>query len=227
MTMQDDPGASIERRLARRAPEPAGLRFAALPLAALLLAASLGPAAAEAKRETLLFIRHAEKSPDGYGQLSCKGLNRALRLGARLAERYGRIDAVFAPDPSRQKPDGALSYDYVRPLATVEPSAIRFGLPVHAAIGYNETDKLVAALMVPDFHAATVLVAWEHHEMNAMVPTLVAMLGGDRRQVPEWQSRDFDGVWRVTIIRDGAAKPTVAFAAERQGLDGQPDACPD
>ena len=184
------------------------------------------PAAAEPQRETLLFIRHAEKSPDGYGQLSCKGLNRALKLGPRLAERYGRVDAVFAPDPSRQKPDGALSYDYVRPLATVEPSAIRFGLPVHAAIGYSETEKLMAALLVPAFHGATVLVAWEHHEMNTMVPALVASLGGDRASVPEWKGGDFDGIWRVTITRDGPGAPTVAFAAERQGLDGQPDACP-
>lgn len=184
-------------------------------------------AASAPKRETILFVRHGEKAPDGYGQLSCRGLNRALKLGVRLQQRYGRIDAVFAPDPSRQKPDGALSYDYVRPLATVEPTAIRFGLPVHAAIGYDETEKLAAALQVPEFHDETVLVAWEHHALNAMVPALVASLGGDAHAVPEWQSRDFDGIWRVTVTRDGAGRATVGFAAERQDLDGLPDRCPD
>ena len=44
--------------------------------------------------ETLLFIRHAEKPPAGLGQLSCKGLNRALALGAVLAMTYGKIAAV-------------------------------------------------------------------------------------------------------------------------------------
>lgn len=198
--------------------------------AAVLLAAA--PACAQPpspapQRETILFIRHGEKALDGFGQLSCKGLNRALKLAARLQQRYGRIDAVFAPDPSRQKPDGALSYDYVRPLATVEPTAIRFGLPVHAAIGYGETAKLAAALLVPAFHDKTVLVAWEHHALDAMVPAMVASLGGDAKAVPDWPSKDFDGIWRVTVTRDGSAKPSVAFAAERQDLDGLPDSCPD
>lgn len=176
-------------------------------------------------RETILFIRHGEKQPHGIGQLSCKGLNRALALPAVLQARYGKIDAVFAPDPSHQKPDGPLSYDYVRPLATVEPAAIRFGLPVHAAIGYEETGKLRAGLLLPEFHNAIVLVAWEHHALNDLVPEFLASLGGQRDWVKPWPSPDFDSIWRVTIER-GAGAPKVAFAHERQNLDGQSDVCP-
>lgn len=176
-------------------------------------------------REVILFIRHAEKSPNGFGQLSCRGLNRSLALAAVLAARYKHIDAVFAPDPSQQKPDGALSYDYVRPLATVEPTAIRFGLPVHAAIGYAETDKLLAALQVSEFSNAVVLVAWEHHQLNDMVPKLVGSLLGDTKAIPKWERSNFDSIWRVTIERDGS-KATASFTEDHQDLNDQSDLCP-
>lgn len=195
-----------------------------------LLLGLLGPvpACADAPkpdRETILFIRHAEKALNGFGQLSCRGLNRSLALAAVLATRYKHIDAVFAPDPSRQKPDGALSYDYVRPLATVEPTAIRFGLPVHAAIGYSEAEQLLAALQVPEFRNATVLVSWEHHQLNDMVPKLVNSLGGDAKAIPKWERGNFDSIWRVTIERDGA-KTTASFSEEHQNLNDQSDLCP-
>ncbi len=32
--------------------------------------------------ETLVFVRHGEKPAQGYGQLNCQGLNRALALPA-------------------------------------------------------------------------------------------------------------------------------------------------
>ncbi len=199
-----------------------------LPIVLALALCAGSSFSALADTETILFIRHGEKSPDGYGQLSCKGLNRSLALAARLQSRFGKIDAIFAPDPSKQKMDGgALSYDYVRPLATIEPTAVRFGLPVHAALGYAETDKLLAALQVAEYRNATVLVAWEHHQLQALVPQLLAALGGDAGSVPEWHGGDFDSIWRVTITRgqDGHGEH-VAFSHDQQELDGQPDACP-
>ena len=194
----------------------------AAPCILLLSAAS----ARAADTETLLFIRHAEKPPAGLGQLSCKGLNRALALGQVLAKKYGKIDAVYAPSPQHQKEDGAGgAFDYVRPLATVEPTAIRFGLPVHADFGYKKTDDLVDALLAPEYRGATVLVAWEHHKLDAIIPRLVKDLGGDGSAVSEWARDDFDSIWRVTITRDGASVKA-AFSHDKQDLDGQPDACP-
>ena len=188
----------------------------------LLLVAT--PAAAT-DTETLLFIRHAEKPAAGLGQLSCKGLNRALALGAVLAKKYGKVDAVYAPSPQHQKEDGGGAFDYVRPLATVEPAAIRFGLPVHADLGYKKTDDLVDALLAPEYRSATVLVAWEHHKLDSVIPRLVKDLGGDGSAVTEWAKDDFDSIWRVTITRDGA-DVKAAFSHDKQDLDGQPDACP-
>ncbi len=203
------------------------LRFAKLALGTLCAGFPLAAAAAQgATRETIVFIRHAEKAPGGLGQLSCKGLNRALALPAVIKARYGTPDAVFAPDPAQKKQDGTGSYDYVRPLATVEPAAIRFGLPIHADFGYGETDRLREALLDPALANAVVLVAWEHHALNAMVPAMVAALGGDPTPpIAAWESDDFDSVWKVTIARD-AGRTRVDFARESQGLQGRLADCP-
>jgi hypothetical protein len=83
--------------------------------------------------ETIVLVRHGEKPDKGLGQLDCQGLNRALALPPVIAKTFGRPSAIFAPDPSRQKQDDGVSYDYVRPLATIEPTAIFFGLPVNAS----------------------------------------------------------------------------------------------
>ena len=80
-----------------------------------------------------VLVRHGEKPDKGLGQLDCQGLNRALALPPVIAKTFGRPSAIFAPDPSRQKQDDGVSYDYVRPLATIEPTAIFFGLPVNAS----------------------------------------------------------------------------------------------
>ena len=196
-----------------------------LGLATCLAAGLAAASAMAADTETLLFIRHAEKPEPGLGQLSCKGLNRALALGAVLAKKYGRVDAVYAPSPQHQKEDGAGVFDYVRPLATVEPAAIRFGLPVHADFGYKKTDELVDALLAPEYRKATVLVAWEHHRLDTVVPRMVKDLGGDPAAITGWAKDDFDSIWRVTVTREGD-DVKAAFNHDKQGLDGQPDACP-
>lgn len=181
--------------------------------------------------ETILFIRHAEKPPGGLGQLDCQGLNRALALPAVIRRKYKRLDAVFAPNPAQRKPDAKdandqpLTYDYVRPLATAEPTAIAFGLPIQVEIGFSDTAALKAALLAPAYRDATVLVAWEHHHIVGLMPDLIAGLGGDAKAVPDWPKTDFDSIWRVTIERAGAATH-VAFAHDQQGLDGQPKTCP-
>jgi hypothetical protein len=79
--------------------------------------------------ETIVLVRHGEKPDKGLGQLDCHGLNRALALPPVIAKTFGRPSAVFAPDPSQQREDYGVSYDYVRPLATIEPTAIFSGCP--------------------------------------------------------------------------------------------------
>ena len=188
-------------------------------LAAVPRAAMAAPAV-----ETIVFVRHGEKPPRGLGQLDCRGLNRSLALPSVLAAKFGTPAAVFAPNPSKQKEDDGKAYDYVRPLATIEPTAIRFGLPVDTTYGFTEIDKLRAALEQPDYRTATVVVAWEHKLIDAIVKDLVAAHGGDAAAVPKWHGKDFDGIY-VVRIDWGAQPPSATFATDREGLDGQPDTC--
>jgi hypothetical protein len=50
----------------------------------------------------------------------------------------------------------------VRPLATIEPTAIAFGIPVNAQIGIDDAARPKAELEKEHYHDALVLVGWEH-----------------------------------------------------------------
>jgi hypothetical protein len=175
--------------------------------------------------ETIVFVRHGEKPDGGLGQLTCQGLNRALALPAVIARMFGKPDAIFAPNPSIQKRDEGKPYYYVRPLATIEPTAIAFGLPVDVSIGAFDTERLRTTLEDPAYRTKLILVAWEHHEIETMVRALLASSGGDASAVPGWEDDDFDSIYLVNIFwSEDAAKAT--FERTREHLDGQPTSCP-
>ena len=175
--------------------------------------------------ETIVLVRHGEKPANGLGQLDCQGLNRALALPSVIAKAFGRPAAVFAPDPSKQKEDDGVAYDYVRPLATIEPTAIFFGLPINAHFGVDDTDGLRAALEQPVYSNALVVVAWEHTLVKTIAGGLLATHGGDAGRVPKWQGDDFDSIYVVTITGTGSAG-RAEFAIKHEGLNGQPTSCP-
>lgn len=187
--------------------------------------ASANAAAAQDDIETLVFVRHAEKPPAGLGQLSCKGLNRSLALPAVIAAKYGKPDAIYAPNPAVQKNDNGEPYYYVRPLATVEPTAIAFGLPVQTPYGFSQRAALGDALVDPKWRNRTVLVAWEHREIENLVREIVSAHGGVARDVPQWPSADFDSIYVVRIDWTNGT-PRATFSHEQEGLDGRPDDCP-
>ena len=184
--------------------------------------------AGEARRsnvETLVFLRHGEKPKGGFGQLDCQGLNRALALPAVIAAKFGKPDAIYAPDPGARKQDGDASYYYVRPLATIEPTAIQFGLPVATPYGFSEIDALGRTLVDPANRGRLIVVAWEHHEIEALVRAIVKANGGEAADVPSWESRDFDSLYVVKL--DWASTPPRAtFVREQEGLDGRSADCP-
>jgi hypothetical protein len=185
-----------------------------------------GARAAEAPAtETIVLVRHAEKPPAGLGQLNCQGLNRALALPAVIEKLFGRPDAIFAPNPSEQKADSGKLYDYVRPLATIEPIAIALGLPIHADIGQSRIDDLRHELDAPMYRGAFVLVGWEHTEAMLLARDLMREHGGDPGRVPDWKGTDFDSIYVLKIQRAGATE-TIGFELRHEGLDGQPTTCP-
>src|SRR3954467_4657721 len=101
-------------------------------LAVMLLCAWASVAHAATTTETIVFFRHGEKPSGGYGQLTCQGFNRAIALHDALVGRFGKPDYLSPPTPARKMPNPAGSYYYIRPIPTIEPMAIRLGLPVNA-----------------------------------------------------------------------------------------------
>jgi hypothetical protein len=175
--------------------------------------------------ETIVCIRHGEKPPGGLGQLTCRGLNRALALPAVLLAKYGKPQFAFAPSPA-QKVDGtAGDYFYVRTLATIEPTAIRCGLAVNTQFGYEEIKGLETELRKPEYQDAKILIVWEHRSLDKLVQDLLETNGGNPSQVPRWPSQDYDTIFVVRITRSGPAK-SVAFSIDHEGLDQLSDTCP-
>lgn len=177
--------------------------------------------------QTLVCIRHGEKPKGGLGQLTCRGLNRALALPKVLLEKYGTPQFMFAPNPT-QKADsknGGPGYNYVRPLATIEPTAIRCGLPVNTQFGYGEIKGLESELQKTNYQGATVFIAWEHVLLDQFAKNLVKDNGGDPAQVPAWPGEDYDTIFLIKITRSGDGS-SVAFTVDHENLNGLSDDCP-
>jgi hypothetical protein len=171
--------------------------------------------------ETIVCLRHGEKPRKDLGQLDCRGLNRALALPGVLLAKYGSPQFIFASNPA-EKVEG---YNYVRALATIEPTAIRCGLPVNTQFNASEIDGLQQELQKPEYKNATVFVAWEHKALDSFVKNLVSANGGSSWQVPSWPGRDFDTIFVVRITRAGGRK-SVVFAVDDEGLNHLSDSCP-
>jgi hypothetical protein len=195
-------------------------------LCAGALALSAAPAsAADGNTETIVFVRHGEKPAQGYGQLNCQGLNRALALPAVIAAKFGKPDLIYAPDPGQQKDDSGHPYYYIRPLATIEPTAIQFQMPVQTPYGFAQIDQLGTALVSPANHNKLIVVAWEHKLIVKLLRQMLAAHGGNAADVPKWQSDDFDSIYIVKLDwQNGIAR--ASFKHEQQGLNGRSADCP-
>jgi hypothetical protein len=175
--------------------------------------------------ETVVFVRHGEKPAQGYGQLNCQGLNRALALPAVIAAKFGKPDAIYAPDPGQQKDDSGHPYYYIRPLATIEPTAIQFQMPVQTPYGFAQIDQLGTALVNPANRNKLIVVAWEHKLIVKLLRQMLSAHGGNAADVPNWQSDDFDSIYIVRLEwHNGTAR--ASFKRDREGLDARATDCP-
>jgi hypothetical protein len=178
-------------------------------------------------QETIVAIRHAEKPPTSLGQLTCRGLNRALALPKVLVPRYGKPDRIYAPDPGKRIGRlGNLNYSYVRPLMTIEPTAIQLELPVNALIGFKNVGQLRKELLAPENATSVIYLAWEHVYLNQFAKRLLQVYGKDPSVVPDWPNDEYDRIY-VFRIRDMDGKKDLMFSIEQQGLTASlSDKCP-
>jgi hypothetical protein len=147
-----------------------------------------------------------------------------LALPDVLLAKYGKPQFVFAPNPT-QKVDGHGGYYYVRPLMTIEPTAIRCGLPVNTQFGYREIKDLENELQKQEYQNAVIFVAWEHGLLDEFVKNLLKTNGGNPTQVPAWPGNDYDTIFLVKITHSKGGE-SVAFTIDHEGLNHLSDACP-
>ena len=181
------------------------------------------PQAADPKVETIIFFRHGEKPLLGLGQITCQGLNRALALPGVLTSKFGKPDVIYAPDPTGKVHDPAGTFDYLRPLATIEPTAIRLGMPVNCDYRYDQVKDLENELVSPAHAGQVIFIAWEHHNLDQMVKDLLQLKGGDPKQVPDWPGGEYD---RIYILRIPAGNGPIVFAQDHENLNNLSDNCP-
>ena len=186
----------------------------------------LPPAATEGGVERIIIMRHGEKPEAGLGQLACRGLARAIALPDVILAKYGAPKFIFAPNPARRKPDRGTLYDYIRPLATVEPLAIRVGLPVDVQHGFDQHKALVRRLVTDHFAGAFTLVAWEHRFAPDITREILKKFAGDATAVARWKDDDFDRMDVVEITRTPGQPTQAKYIRDRQGLDGISGDCP-
>lgn len=183
------------------------------------------PATSATTTETIVFLRHGEKPSGGYGQLTCQGLQRALALPQVLLNRFGTPQYLFAPNPAVLVPDAAGSFFYVRPIATIEPTAIRAGLPVNTRYGYDQAAGVQAELTSSQYASSTIFVAWEHEYLVTIVQNLMNSYGGGGAAVPPWTSGDYDSLYIVRLTYAGGSI-TAQFSREYEGLNNLSTICP-
>ena len=167
-------------------------------------------------QETLIFVRHGEKPANNSGQLTCKGLNRALALPDVLLNRYGKPDFIFAAGPKEDKTGSSL-----RALSTIMPTAVRVGLPIGIQFHADDITGLQQELLSDKYQNSRIFIAWEHKNLDKAVKNIVAARGGDANLVPEWPGSDFDSIFVVTLDQG-----KVSFRQEREGLTQLAESCP-
>lgn len=132
----------------------------------------------------IILIRHGEKPTTG-DNLSCSGLNRALKLPEVIKAKYGIPDEIFVPAPATGKVT-----KNVRMLQTAAPFAVKYNLSVNTNYAVDESDKVAKALQK---RSGTILVIWEHKELAAIAQAL-----GVNGKL-KWSPDDYDGIWLITF----------------------------
>ncbi len=173
--------------------------------------------------ETIVFLRHGEKPSANLGQLNCQGLNRSLALAHVLSNQFGSPDFIFAPNPN-----GAIDRktDYVRPLATIEPTAIQLNKPVNTSFAFNADQLLADELLAPAYHHSLIFVAWEHKFIPNIARLIMLHFKLDPKQIPDWDAHDFDSLYVINIKWHDDTATSVNFIHDQENLNNQKITCP-
>jgi hypothetical protein len=138
---------------------------------------------AQNKNLKLIFIRHAEK-PDEGDNLSCMGLNRALKLPEVLKAKFGLPDRVYVPALHLGK-----STPRSRMFQTISPFAIKYNLTINSSFEEEDAKDIANDL---EGRKGTILIVWEHSQIKFILKALGLTVKG-----LQWPDNDFDSIWVV------------------------------
>lgn len=172
--------------------------FIIIPAIALFMCLTAGVSFAQHSLK-IIIIRHAEKPAQG-DNLSCAGMDRALKLTAVLVARFGTPNFLYAAAPSLGKATKSM-----RMLQTISPLAIKYNLPVNTNYSVEQTKGLAANIIKK---SGNVVVVWEHNEL----PQLLTALGVNAKKF-KWKSDDFDSIWIVSVNNG-----KITFEKSSQGI---------
>lgn len=175
---------------------------------------------------TVVLLRHGEKPNMGLGNLDCQGLNRAVALPSVLFQKFGKPHYIFAPNPNVKIYEGGLSFNYIRPLITIAPTAIKNELSVDTTYAYDEYENLNNKLKNAAYANSTVFIAWEHAKLVELAKLLMKTYKGNPNKIPDWSDNDYDTLFVFKIERP-LNSPTgrITFTVDSEGLNGMSSEC--
>lgn len=205
-------------------------KFIVNAIALSLLLSGCQPNKNSHSKQVIVFMRHGEKpnpATCSLGQIDCQGLNRAMALPQILNKKFGKPDYIFAPDPFFQIKDGHHCKElnsYVRPLATIEPTAIHYSMPVATPLGFEEYSGMAHILLSPEYRHSLIFVAWESKKLVQIIKTIIEILGENSSFIPNWNRDDFDSLYVLNINWDNE-KGTPKFIHDYESLNDQSNVC--
>jgi hypothetical protein len=159
---------------------------------------------------TVVIIRHGERN-DATGNLSCKGLHRAMALPQVMNAKFKTFSAIYVPALG-----GGKSTSHARMFQTATPVAVQDNLPLNSKFAVGAANELATDILKK---TGTVLVVWEHDNIS----DIAAALGVKDKHL-KWGDSDFDSIWilRIGTSKKGNAKADLTI--DKEGLH-PPDAC--
>ena len=154
----------------------------------------------------IILIRHAEKPADKDNpHLSPAGERRAGWLVSFITKdsamtRFGLPVAIFATRTTRDN-NGQRTQETVAPLAKV------LKLPVQTPYLGRSYAKLAKSVLTnPEFAGKTVLICWNHEQINDLVEAL-----GVTPAPKKWKDGVYDRVYVISYSGDAATLATTRY----------------
>jgi hypothetical protein len=159
---------------------------------------------------TVVIIRHGEKN-EATGNLSCKGLHRALLLPHIINGKFSQPSSLYVPTVGSGKMTA-----HARMFQTASPLAVQDNLSVNSKFAVADAAGVAGDVLK---RTGVVLLVWEHEN----IPENAAALGVKDKHL-KWDGPDFDSIWVITYTNNKKGNLKAELRIDKEGLN-PPEAC--